>query len=62
MKQMTIFATPDYSGQFTLTDDRGNEVQEGYQYDSREAAMTAARQLWPDGRAVRNGWRIEIED
>lgn len=60
---MTIYPTPNGNGKFTLTDAQGNECQEGYEYDSREAALQAAAQLWPAnsiwmGHRVRGGWRI----
>jgi hypothetical protein len=63
--KMTIFPTPNLNGKFTLTDKNGNEQQEGYEYNTREQALEAARMLWPPnsvwkGKRVRNGWRIEI--
>jgi hypothetical protein len=67
MTAMTIYPTPNENGRFTLTDAAGNEVQEGYEYPTREAALEAAAMLWPSnsvwkGRRVRNGWRIEADD
>ena len=61
---MTIFATPDNSGKFTLTDEKGNEAQEGFQYFSREEALSAAEKIWGsnttwEGKKVKNGWRIK---
>lgn len=62
----TIFATPTTDGKWTLTDAEGQEAQEGYKYTSKQAALDAARQLWPtnsvwQGKAVRNGWSIVID-
>ncbi len=62
----TIFATPNENGKWTLTDSKGNEVQEGYEYDSQKQALEAATQLWPtnsvwEGKQVRNGWRIKVD-
>jgi hypothetical protein len=63
---ITIFATPNFNGRFTLTDGKGREVQEGFDYPTRKAALEAAQKLWPSnsvwhGRAVRNGWRIAAQ-
>ena len=62
----TIFATPNKNGKFTLTDSNGDEAQEGYEYNTRDEAIEAAKQLWPansawEGRKVRNGWRIKVD-
>ena len=62
---ITIFATPNDNRMYTLTDAKGNEVQEGFEYATKRLALDAAEKLWPknsvwQGRAVPNGWRIKI--
>lgn len=62
----TIFATPNYNGKYTLTDSKGNEAQEGYEYNTKQEALEAAAKLWPtnsvwEGKKVQNGWRIKVD-
>ncbi len=62
----TIFATPTLDGKWTLTDSKGNEVQEGYKYQTKAQAQAACPKLWPSnsvwqGKKVRNGWRIKTD-
>ena len=56
---VTVHATPMFGGGFTLTDRSGLEMDNGIVYSSREDALQAAMTLWPDGKKVRNGWRIK---
>ena len=67
MNAMTVYATANQDGKWTLTDARGQELQEGFEYETKAKAMEAATMLWPannvwNGRKVRNGWRIDIDD
>jgi hypothetical protein len=64
---LTVFATPAFSGGWTLTDANGKELQEGFEYPTKNAAIAAARQIWPansvwKGKPTRNGWRILITE
>lgn len=36
MNEITIFATPQIGGKWTLTDGKGKEMQSGQKYDTRE--------------------------
>lgn len=56
---VTVHATPMFGGGFTLTDGSGLEMDNGIVYPSREDALQAAMTLWPDGKKVRNEWRIK---
>lgn len=57
---ITVSPTPQFGGGFTLTDKKGNEMDNGTIYPTREDALNAAKKLYPDGRGVRNGWRIKV--
>lgn len=64
---LTIYATQNSTGQWTLTDAEGHEAQDGYGYPDKATALAAATQLWPAnsewrGRRVRNGWRIDSDE
>ena len=63
--EMTIFAIPTETG-WSLTDAAGCEMQGGYEYKTKEAALEAASWVWPAnsvwrGHRVRNGWRINVD-
>lgn len=65
-KLMMIYAKQNDSGKWTLRDGAGNEQQEGYEYDTRQDAIDAARQLWPtnstwQGKSVNGNWQIVID-
>jgi hypothetical protein len=51
---------PAFGGGYTLTDDMGNEMQDGIAYDTKDIAINAASELWPEGKKVQNGWRIPV--
>ena len=58
-RPLTIHATPQFGGGYTLTTSRGIEMDNGTVYPSAEDALQAAQKIWPDGRRVRNCWRIK---
>ena len=64
--RMTIFATPNTNGAWTLTDKNGAEQQEGFEYPTKAEALEAAKALWSkhiwNSKPVRNGLRIEIQN
>ncbi len=59
-EEITIFAVPDYDGQFTLFAGK-QEIIPVMRFPTRKACLDAARREWPNGRNVRNGWRIPVD-